>query len=461
MRNNQLCWAFALVGSVVGCGGADEELPIGPPGDRIDADPGAIDAAIGDGQSPDGGTGDASLGGSDGSTDGAVDPNGPTITVVSPTPGSINAGTVRFVLTIEDPDGVDPASVTTTVAGTYSVALFPGETDQWVGNFDSLPLAGLVFPAVVVRAADLAGNENQLGFIFALDNVPPVAEIDPPFIREWKRSSEGVVECSQSFDPVGGDAANDGESVAQLVELRARIQDRANGGSASSSVAVPYAGVDDSTVRIYVLDDSDRPLIVDTDGDGRCDAINPTIVPTVVPNSSNEAAVVDLIAIEAAGASDFSEIDAVAGGNMVCNVGEAPDPPTELCFAADGVTRVPQTFDGFPVIYSIPPSTEFGCMGYAFDTLASNISDGWACAAIESGDNLGNLSVSPVVRLCVDADGDQVECPPWRTISAVDQRPDCTGTYDPGTGTVTSTPCSPPDEFYDSGVTGEYELFAL
>ena len=73
----------------------------------------------------------------------------------------------------------------------------------------------------------------------------------------------------------------DGCAVPQVFDLRARIEDAGN--RAEGLKHPPTAGVDPGTTGLYVLDDTAQPLVVDADGDGVCDAINPRLVPTTTP----------------------------------------------------------------------------------------------------------------------------------------------------------------------------------
>ncbi len=239
--------------------------------------------------------------------------------------------------------------------------------------------------------------------------------------------------------------------MAQLSELRARVEDLSNGATASSGVAIPYAGV--ATVQMFILDDSDRALIVDTDGDGICDNIDPNLVPTSVPVASNEAAVIDLLALAPNGGADFvpPAVPPFNGTSETrCVDGTATDRPSLICDLTSPATRITKTTIGdAPVIFSIPPANTVQCMGNAFDAVASNISDGWACVAIRAVDALGNVGVSTPLRICVDSDGDMGECPSWGTIST-SGLPDCTGTWSSSTGvTDPATDCTLPPKFED------------
>ncbi|MBA3538858.1 MAG: hypothetical protein H0T79_04460, partial [Deltaproteobacteria bacterium] len=118
----------------------------------------------------------------------------------------------------------------------------------------------------------------------------------------------------------------------------------------------------------------------------------------------------------------------------------APSPP--LCFGESATVVIDTPFTNATQIYGIPPADMFNCLGYAFDARASNIADGFACVASVATDALGNRSVSAPLRICIDANNDQVECPAWGTIITAGL-PACTGTYNPATHVVSNTPCTP------------------
>jgi hypothetical protein len=377
----------------------------------------------------------------------------PDIEIVSPTPGGLLAGVMTLVVEVTDADGID--DVTATIAGIHTIPMSPVTATRWSGTFDTEVLAGLVFPTIVVRARDFSAEESQLGFQITLDNEAPIASLDPPRVRE-SRVVDGELLCSTSFDPVGGDAPDDGEGVAQLIELRARVLDLPNTGTSTSTVYVPMAGI--ATADLYVLDDTARPLIVDSDGDGQCDALNPEIQPTTVPTTSTEAAVIELATVPSGGSASFPPGTTYAGSNAaVCTPGTETTQQSDLCVTADATRAIATPFEHQAEIYAIPPVTALSCMGYAFDARASNISDGWACVAVVTTDVLGNTRVSPVTRVCIDSDHDQGDgCPDWGEIAGAGARPDCTGTL---TGAVvTTTACTAPVTFSDSGVADDYEL---
>lgn len=354
-----------------------------------------------------------------------ADINGPVIAVTAPDPGEVVGGFITITATISDTAGV--ATVLARIAHQFEIELEPSSGNNFSGTFDSRVLPDFfVFPLVEVIALDAVGNETGVGRVVTVDNRPPLVALDPPRIREYycpipegestvscDPSNADPMECSASIDPVGSDAVNDGQTLGQLIELRARIEDQGNGPlSPTTGVAIPHAGVDHDEVRLYVLDDSDGALLVDLDNDGVCDDINPEIVPTSFPTASNEAAVASMVPISPGGESFYPEtLDDIGtfAGLEDSGCAGALDfdatPPDTLCTTTDS-TIVKPAVDGDNAIFTLAPITEASCMGNAFDAPASNISDGWACVAVRSQDLLGNTRVSPPLRVCIDFDGD-------------------------------------------------------
>lgn len=393
-------------------------------------------------------------GGVDGSMDGSVtdaqDATPPKITVISPTPGEVLRGSIEVTVSVVDDSA--PITLTATISNLeIDMVPVPGSAGDFKGTVDTITLAGLVAPTIIVRATDNGGLQSEVGVQIVLDNEAPIASLDAPSVR-LKRDGETGVECSRDFDPLGTDTPNDGEVVPQLFELRGRVHDLSNTGTVNSVLFVPRAGTD--RVELYVLDDTAKPLVVDTDGDGECDDINPDIVPAISPQTSNEAAVISLAPIEPAGAAFFAS-DTFGGFNAACVAGSETDPPAPLCLGETNTTII-HDLDGSPEIFGIPPVNEFNCLGFAFDARASNITDGFACAALLVTDTLGNRRVSEPLRICVDSDlsGDDCNGSTVGQIVGAGNRPNCTGTVTGGT--VNNTACTPKRFF--SGVANEFEL---
>ncbi|MGE0549057.1 MAG: hypothetical protein AB7O24_16420 [Kofleriaceae bacterium] len=377
----------------------------------------------------------------------------PVITLIAPDPALLIAGVMRLEVEATDDDGI--AGLSATISSyTITMDLQPG-TNRWVGLFDTKDLAGMVVPTVIVRAIDNVGDDTQLGFQVTLDNEPPLSALDPANVRMVGLDAGDQV-CSAAFDPLGGDAPNDGEVVAQLFELRARVTDLSNSGTMTTTVFIPYAGV--QSVELYVFDDSSVPLVVDSDADGICDDINPNIVPAIIPMTSNEAAVVTLNGIVPSGTAYFGNNFSFGGENaFACGYGTDTEFPASLCFAElDATIAISTPFGDAPQVFGIPPVATGNCMGYAFDARANNIDDGWACVATLTYDKMNNRSVSAPLRICIDADDDGAECPEdWGQIADPGERPNCTGTVT--AGVVNATACTP-REYFRSSVANEFEL---
>jgi hypothetical protein len=384
-----------------------------------------------------------------------ADSSGPTINVTQPSPGELVSGIVTVIASVTDPAGVDPQSVVGTIAGEHEFEMFEMGGGTFAGAFDTRALGtGMVFPAIVVRAKDVAGNQSSSGFLVALDNVAPVADLNPPAVRESRRNGEDL-ECSSAFDPLGGDQVKDGMTVAQLSKIRARVDDFGNGASSLSDVIIPVAGVDQQAVQLFILDNSDDALLVDTNGDGVCDEINPLLLPTSIPAASNEALVIDMVPIPSDGSSHFTNAPQPPFGGAEpeasCAAPEEDEgQPEPLCLTTPGTRVIRTPIGNLPLIYGIPPLTQDQCLGNPFDSVAGNIGDGWACLAVRARDNLGNVGVSQAISVCFDADLDQSDgCGGAGSINPSPPTV-CTGTFDPSTGQVDLTdPCIPPLSFAD------------
>ena len=383
----------------------------------------------------------------------------PLIVLVTPAPGTIVRGTVRIEATVTDSDGVMDVRATVgaqTIVFTRITAGQPG----FQGFMDTVPLAGLVSPTIIIRAVDTIGMSSTLGFQVILDNVGPLSSLDPANVRTTAPLAIPMPNqdlCSKDFDPLGPDAPDDGEAVPQLFELRARIADLGNTGTLNSTLFIPNAGV--ANVQLYVFDDTTKPLVVDTNADGFCDAINPNIVPATIPMLANEAAVSSLAPIAPTGAGDFMS-DVFGGTNggtpPACQSDPAATmPPAALCLGEPGATVVIRTpFTGLTQIYGMPVIDTFNCLGFAFDARATGISDGWACVAVKTTDGVGNTSVSAPLRICIDSDLSGTECHPNGTTNLA-LAPNCTGTVTGGV--VNATACTPRG-FGRSATPDQYEL---
>ncbi len=372
-----------------------------------------------------------------------VDEAGPTIDLISPLPGDIVGGILEIQVGVNDEAGILESSVVAVLGGdqaSYSLSL-ERTGSVFTGLFDTRVFPDdFVFPSISIRAADKLGNENEVGFLVALDNQPPKVSLDPPEdFRMAVINEGGHTECSREFDPVGQDAADWGDTVPQIFWLRARVEDQGNFGPGLVQSRVSL--VDPGSVKLYVLSDTTHPLVVDTDGDGICDDVNPILQPSTTPQPGQELLVLNMTPIPPTGEADFRALpnDQLPAG---CEFpGTGTDRPNELCLSTPMFRAIFYTVStDEPAIYALEPvdsSSQIFCTGQQFDARANAIPEGWVCAAVRAKDNLGNIGISPPLPICIDytLDGQPSEC---------SQAPDpniCLGTQDPQTLEVTNTPC--------------------
>lgn len=383
-----------------------------------------------------------------------VDNEGPEISISSHSPGVLIGNIVQISAKVSDPAGILAGSVTAVVGNEFDnrqVPLQPSPTTPgtYEGQFDARNLDYThVWPVLSVRATDTLLNEGHTDIEVGLDNGPPILELDPPEPTGidpdhgvyYFKLKDGIVTCSHPFDPVGEDSANDQTVVSQLTTIRVRVEDQGN--IPATQFWVPVAGLDSSKSWLYVLaSEYNKPLVVDTTGDGYCDAVNSEIIPVGVKPVAGEAVAVNLAGIPVKGAADFTPYDRPFPSGE-CENGTANVAPSKLCkwvpmsaaMYAHGVTTT-------PAIYTIPPVVAgdgYKCAGIPFDFKANNFKDQqWVCAAASMPDMLGNVGIAKPIRLWIDYGSTTGGAAPP---AGAGQAPHCTGTVD-ATGAVTSTPC--------------------
>ena len=226
-----------------------------------------------------------------------VDNTGPVITATTPAPGQMVGGITNISALVQDSAGILDSSV---------VAIIGDDTERRCSScrssraapavygvlFDTVRLTGckpirrrpdlcIVFPTISFRASDQVGNETVLGYDFSVDNIAPVADLDPPDVRDTQARRRAALLArlrSAGRRHLAGDMPNDGKVVPQVFDLRARVAGRRQPrrrpqARSRSRWSIP------TTPSVYILDDTSQPLVVDTDGDGTCDAINPLAHP--------------------------------------------------------------------------------------------------------------------------------------------------------------------------------------
>jgi len=392
-----------------------------------------------------------------------VDITGPEITMPVPAPGSITGQVIRIAANITDSAGVDDSSVQVLIGDKtmpqFKLALTPDSTGAYSVLFDTKLLTAcklpegsslcVVRPTLSFRATDALGNDTTLSYEIAIDNIPPIADLVPPDIRVSKL--DDGLRCSFAFNPLSnklfsGDSPDDGCRVPQLFDLRARIEDSGNYGTGLKQD--PIAGIDPAVTAAYILADTTQPLVVDQDGDGFCDVINPKLVPTTSPltGAPRQVLKVRLKPVPPAGVGDYRP-DLTAPAE--CVPGKDVNPPENICNVEQPTVAISYA-GGAPAIWSIEPISPDDpryCFGSQLDTFANNVPDsgsttapGWRCVAVATADLNGNLSTSAPIRLWVDsAYSPQSFCkaPP----PTAGPMPSCTGTYNKVTDTLSAKPC--------------------
>ena len=360
------------------------------------------------------------------------DNKGPDITMTVPATGALIGRVIAISAVVKDAAGVLDSSVVAVVAHgnvMFEVKLEPAPAGSaappgtYQALFDTTRLpVNAIYPSISFRASDIPGNQSSVGYLVSLDNTPPLAELDPPVNFHMVKRDGDFYRCSWPFDPLGTDSVNDGDTRNQLFDIRARIEDEGNRPLFGGADVIPISGIDDTRVQLLILDDTSNPLVVDTNNDGVCDAINPLLTPTTTPMSDKDALLVNLAPIAPTGSADYTP--SVPPPGAPCISGADNKSPDLLCLGTTSLTTVIPYSSNQPAIYGIPPLLAGGqCVGRQFDALANHVADGWICLAVQVSDKLGNTQVSRPLRVCIDKDGMGGECgagkPPM---------PDCTGT---------------------------------
>lgn len=397
-----------------------------------------------------------------------VDNEGPTMPVTLPPPGAVVGGVIDISAAIEDDAGLNESSLQVLIGDKLDPQFKLPLTARGNGTYGVLfdtrnltvckppPDTGLciIYPTLSFRAADQLGNERIIAYNIAVDNVPPVADLVPPLIRDSKVDGELV--CSHLFDPLkldtelpdslgrpgfSGDRPQDLSMVPQVFDLRARIED--DGNRATGLKNPPISTVDPAATAVYVLEDSSQPLVVDSDGDGYCDHINPHLIPTTNPvTSSREVLKVRLSPVPIIGSADFTPDPDPNFPLAYCGRGVDNARPLIPCLSEQPTIAIGYA-GGLPAIWSVDPIEPLHlCFGGQFDTRANNITDaGWKCIAVATADMNGNASVSAPIRVWVNYRYPEPQLPHLDPPPTAPLAPSCTGTYDMATDTVGPGAC--------------------
>ncbi len=343
-----------------------------------------------------------------------VDAGGPEITIVEPVLASLITGATNVIAEISDPSNIDPTTVRFRInAEEFNMDPVPG-TNRFIGSFDANQYPVTIGQITInVTASDLAGNDRTKSVSVQLDSVPPLIDMDPPTVREGAEVEDGII-CSEAFDPLGPEAASDAFVLGPNPDFRARIQDDTNRVSA-------IFGVDTNDVQVYILDDHNQALLIDTDEDGICDSINPEFLPNNAAGNP-PAVVIDLTPVAPTGTAWFRPNTPFAfpytalcfGGDNGNGTGTATTEPDELCLATSLTRVIPDSWDpalARPSVYGRAPLGEFRCLGDRTDFTGAGLDPGFACVAARATDNGGNESVSSPLRVCLDDFLGPPDCP--------------------------------------------------
>jgi hypothetical protein len=339
--------------------------------------------------------------------------------VTSPAYGSIKRGVVELVVTANDPSGIMPSSLVATI-NTVPYANWDNNVGPtFKQSFDTNeldPEHELIQLTINITAIDNVGNKTDppVAHFVRLDNLPPLISLDPPPLVESTETS-GEVYCSLPFDPVGDLAANDLDNVQAAKRFRALVVDQTN--HAPGSLFDFHAGVDTQSVEMYTQGLLEVPLLVDTNNDGICDAVNKSddmnIRAEVRVTPDKDPVKIKLDAVTPGGNPWFAKV-----GETLCdnNPNGSDTPPDEICLYTEMTRVVPGPIQGKPpAVYAFAPSnspTAGVCNGEDWNIKGNTRGrDGWICVAARAVDTIGNIGISAPLRLCFDdGEGDPPVC---------------------------------------------------
>lgn len=336
-----------------------------------------------------------------------LDSTGPDLKIAAPTALTIVRGEVTLSLSISDPSGVDLGSV----AGTINTDLFV--FDRWTvqGNsysqrFDTRTFGDALTQLTInVKASDSVGNQSTDSVVVRLDNVPPILSLDPPMLREYKVVNDQTI-CTAPYDPVGTAAASDGDYSQASTIFRVMVWDETQGSPGAPARYV--ANVNDKSMVVFAQVPG-IPLLVDTDGDGACDEINKNSL-----DPDNFAEQIPMSPISPGGTLYYPPVGPDNPALRGCAAGTdgATHGADPVCVLSPDVYRIPpaRTEGGpFPGIYGFGPNQANECAGTSWELGRFTRFKGWACIAARVEDTIGNVGISPPIRVCYGQPGSD-EC---------------------------------------------------
>lgn len=331
-----------------------------------------------------------------------LDGSGPEIAVVRPSTRSVVGGKVVLEFKVTDPlAGVDDKFVRVSVAGIdhpfeATSGAWTKNADAYTYTFDSAEIKDVTAQVTInINARDKVGNDaDQSTLLLYLDNVPPMLDLDPPKVRELVRASPDY--CTDPFDPLGPEAASDKDVVPAAQRFRALVWERTN-----PAPELFYAGLDMSSVILYLHRDTATPLVVDTNGDHQCDEIPEALRRTVQSHQ--------LTALQPTG-TGISGYDTASAPTCSAYGTQTGDPSKALLCTENksDMARViahPYVTGQVPVVFADSPDNGVFCTGISWEIKPWVGREGWVCLAARAQDNVGNVGVSAPLRVCL-SDGD-------------------------------------------------------
>lgn len=332
----------------------------------------------------------------------SIDGTGPTIDIVSPTAGAVVGGNVRLRFSVGDNiSGVDPTSVV--VSLNMEETAYDSTQDAWslagdmfTFEFDSRQINNSKVQITVnIRAKDKVGNAATVATeLLYIDNHPPTVDLDPQFVRSLVPGTPPThKDCSIAFDPVGDRAMNDLDQAVRAGTFRALVWEETN--SDSEFAVLHFAGTDQTKTRLYLQPDPAVPLLVDKDGDGKCDDVGKV--------DNNNALTMDPIA--KAGSPWFDDDGAAepTAASLACSTRPLSEPQLLCTNNKSDMWQVIEHPIKEPAIYApdVKPGQE-ECTGSVWEFGTKLSADGWVCFAARAVDNVGNVGISRPLRVCVD-----------------------------------------------------------
>ncbi|HEY6558158.1 MAG TPA: hypothetical protein VI072_12825 [Polyangiaceae bacterium] len=336
-----------------------------------------------------------------------IDSAGPVVNVVSPVEEAVVGGEVELKFTVSDvPAGVDKSSIKVKMGGT-TYDYDPTSSDWTEDNgtytfrFDTVTLIATAVAQVTINvlAADTVQNQSQGDdHTIYLDNQPPVVDLDPGRFRESVKEGETSY-CTSDFDPLGDDAANDGQEVSPTPLIRALVWEQTNG--LPSQEVWHYSGLNEASVYLYLQPNPNsstaKPLVVDSADPGRtCDDINPELRQVLTFRV--------LTPLQPQGSPGFGVADNnVPAPGGLCQFKTVAQTSPFLCNGVSDMRRViDHTMAGTnPVIFAGGQLQGDECTGNQWEILGTAGKQGWVCLAARAQDRLGNVGVSAPLRACL------------------------------------------------------------